>query len=116
MTDDDRVLLGDEVAELLRCSPAQVRTLWRRKLIKRVPPMRPPRYTRASVERLIAEDYHAPDAQSDRQAPSQETPPRRGDGRQAHGPLAGEAVGGGSALHRRIGPAPTDVVVRRVPR
>jgi hypothetical protein len=30
--------------------------------------------------------------------------------------LAGAAVGGGGALHRRIGPSPTDVVVRRVPR
>ena len=114
MTDDDRVVLDTEVVELLRLqSRAQVRTLWRQGKLVRVPPNRPPRYTRQSVERLMAEDYHAADAQPDRQAPPEDAAPRRGDRVPPQGHVAvGSLVGGGSVP--RVGPAPTDVVVRRV--
>lgn len=115
MTDDDRVLYDSEVQQLLRLtSRAQVRALWRQGLLKRVPPMRPPRYTRQSVMRLLAEDYHATDAQSDWPTSPQAAAPRRGDRDPAQGRLARGSVVGGGAVPRSVGPAPTDVVVRRV--
>jgi len=114
MTDDDRVLFDTEVQQLLRLtSRSQVRALWRQGLLKRVPPLRPPRYTRQSVERLMAEDYHAADAQPDRQAPPEDAAPRRGDRVPPQGHVAVGSLVGGSPLPR-VGPSPGDVVVRRV--
>ena len=111
MTESDIVLTIEEVAELLRVNRAKVLALGRANVIKRVGTFRPPRYLRSSVEALI---YHVPDAEPVGQTSAQAATPRRGDRRPPHGSLASEALGGGGALHRPIGTAPGDVVVRRV--
>lgn len=114
------ILTEQEVADLLHLKPSQVRRLGRDGELRRVPPMRPPRYDRASVEeygrRPLFPQRKAYDARDESRgaAPAEAAAPGRGDGRAAPGPLASQALGGGGAVPRRYGPSAGDVVVRRV--
>jgi len=111
------VITEAEAAELMRVKPTTVRALGRRGLIRRIPPTRPPRYDRGSVESYLDRGvYDDRDVEPDRTPSTEAPPPRRGNGCAPQGSLAVEAVGSGGPLHRRIGPQAADVAIRRVPR
>ena len=104
-----------EVAELLRVSRWTVGEMCRDGRLPRVPGLRN-RIPAGAVHALMEGRYSGADGQPDGQAPAKAAASRRGNRAQANGSLAGEAVGGGGALHRTIGPAEGDVVVRCVSR
>lgn len=108
------LLTADEVAVLLRVSSWTVASMTRDGRLPKVPGIRRIRIPRDAVEALLEGGYHGDRGESDRQAPTQETPSGRGYRRSAPGSLARKAVGGGGALPRRVGPTPEDVVIRRV--
>ena len=112
MTD---VLTAEQVAERWNVSAWTVTQMCRDGRLYRLPIGK----TRIPLWAVVAVEegrYDATDVQRDRQAPREATPSRRGNRGQAHRPLAGEAVVGSGAVHRPIGPATGDVVVRRVER
>ena len=106
----------EEAAKLLNVTTWLVSQMTRDGRLPRIPGIRWIRIPRPAVHALLEGRYIDPDAKPDRQAPSQAPAPRRGNRHPSDGSLAVEAVGGGSSLHRPIGPAQGDVVVRRVTR
>ena len=110
------VLTVAEVARLLQVSKWTVASMTRDGRLPKVPGLRRIRIPRAAVLTLMEGVYDNGDGESDGSTSAQAKAPRRRNRHQAERPLASAAVGGGGALHRRIGPTPGDVVVRRVTR
>jgi len=118
----EELLTAEEAAGMLRISPSTISAMCRDGRLPRIRSMRHIRIPRWAVEEMMG-DYDFAD-EPDREARAEAPQARRGDGRpsqaaQAGGrdaPRAVAPVGGGGALDRRVGTAPGDVVVRRVPR
>src|SRR4051794_29180671 len=109
MTDDRAPMTPAEVAARWRVSVWTICQMTRDGRLGKIPGLGRIRIPVAAVEAL--EGYDATD-EPNREAPRQAPTPRGRNRVQANGPLPGEAVGGGGALHRRIGPSPGDVAVR----
>ena len=107
---------ASEVAVLLGVSEWVVGQMCRKGYLPRIPGLKAIKVPRAAVHAMLDGAYHASDAKSNGQAAPEAASSWRVNRRPPDGPLAGEAMGGGGPLSRRVGPAAGDVVVRRVER